>query len=131
MAMAEAGTAYVVNGNHDWKLARWMAGRDVKLNHGLEDTIAQLQLEDDGFRAAVKRFLEGLPSHVWLDGGRLAVAHAGLMADMIGRGSQAVREFALGHEALLRFVAREPLRRVHECVFGLLALESEPIDPRL
>jgi hypothetical protein len=37
----------------------------------------------------------------------------------------------LGHEALKRFVAREPLRRVHECVFAVLALESEPIDPRL
>jgi len=43
----------------------------------------------------------------------------------------ALREFALGIEALERFVAREPLRRVHECVFGILALESEPIDPRL
>lgn len=43
----------------------------------------------------------------------------------------ALREFALGHEALKRFVAREPLRRVHECAFGVLALESEPIDPRL
>ena len=41
------------------------------------------------------------------------------------------REFALGIEALTRFVAREPLRRIHECVFGILALESEPIDPRL
>lgn len=29
-----------------------------------------------------------------------------------------------------RFVRREPLRRVHECVFGVLALESEPVDPR-
>jgi protein phosphatase len=43
----------------------------------------------------------------------------------------ALREFALGHEALKRFVAREPLRRIHECVFAVLALESEPIDPRL
>jgi protein phosphatase len=45
--------------------------------------------------------------------------------------SLAIREFALGIEALERFVRREPLRRVHECVFGVLALESEPIDPRL
>jgi protein phosphatase len=43
----------------------------------------------------------------------------------------AAREFALGVEALERFVRREPLRRVHECVFGVLALESEPVDPRL
>ena len=45
--------------------------------------------------------------------------------------SLALREFALGLEALERFVQREPLRRVHECVFGVLALESEPVDPRL
>lgn len=45
--------------------------------------------------------------------------------------SLAMREFALGIEALERFVRREPLRRIHECVFGVLALESEPIDPRL
>ena len=43
----------------------------------------------------------------------------------------ALREFALGIEALERFVAGEPLYRVHECVFGVLALESEPVDPRL
>jgi protein phosphatase len=45
--------------------------------------------------------------------------------------SLALREFALGVEALERFVRLEPLRRVHECVFGVLALESEPVDPRL
>jgi protein phosphatase len=45
--------------------------------------------------------------------------------------SLAIREFALGIEALERFVAKEPLRRVHECAFGVLALESEPVDPRL
>ncbi len=43
----------------------------------------------------------------------------------------AIREFSLGVEALERFVREEPLYRVHECVFGVLALESEPVDPRL
>ncbi len=42
--------------------------------------------------------------------------------------SLALREFALGIEALERFVRDEPLRRVHECVFCVLALESEPVD---
>lgn len=41
------------------------------------------------------------------------------------------KEFALGIEALERFVRGEPLYRVHECTFGVLALESEPVDPRL
>jgi len=45
--------------------------------------------------------------------------------------SLALREFALGVEALERFVRKEPLRRVHECVFGVLAMETEPVDPRL
>jgi protein phosphatase len=45
--------------------------------------------------------------------------------------AMAAREFALGIEGLQRFVKREPLRRVHECVFGVLALESEPVDSRL
>jgi protein phosphatase len=45
--------------------------------------------------------------------------------------SLAIREFALGVEALERFVRHEPLSKVHECVFGVLALESETVDPRL
>ena len=48
-----------------------------------------------------------------------------------GKRSLALREFAFGLESLERFVKRQPLRRVHECVFGVLALESEPVDPRL
>ncbi|MCF6406348.1 polynucleotide kinase-phosphatase [Chitinophaga filiformis] len=43
----------------------------------------------------------------------------------------ALKEFALGVQAIEHFVAKEPLRKVHQCVFGLLALESEPVDPRL
>jgi protein phosphatase len=50
---------------------------------------------------------------------------------LAGKRSLALAEFALGIEGLVRFVRREPLRRVHECVFGVLALESEPVDPRL
>jgi protein phosphatase len=56
---------------------------------------------------------------------RLRVRHLGVKRAL------ALREFALGIEALERFVRREPLRRVHACVFGVLALESEAVDPRL
>ena len=45
--------------------------------------------------------------------------------------SLALREYALGLEALDRLADGEPLWRVHECVFAVLALESEPVDPRL
>ena len=45
--------------------------------------------------------------------------------------SLALREFALGLEGLERFVEKQPLRHTHESIFGVLALESEPVDPRL
>lgn len=45
--------------------------------------------------------------------------------------SRALKEFSLGVESLSRFVKGEPLYRVHECAFGVLAFESEPVDPRL
>jgi len=95
MSMTAAGTAYAVQGNHDQKLLRWLSGRKVKIAHGLQQTIDQLESQDRGLRAALPDFLDGLRSHVWLDGGRLAVAHAGLKEEMIGRGSGAVRAFAL------------------------------------
>jgi polynucleotide kinase-phosphatase len=45
--------------------------------------------------------------------------------------SMALREYALGLESIRRAVAGEPVWRVHQCVFGVLAMESEPVDPRL
>lgn len=95
MQMVEAGTAYAVMGNHDRKLVRWLDGRNVQVGHGLQQSIEQLSAESAAFRTRAREFLDNLRSHYWLDGGRLAVAHAGLKADMIGRGSGAVREFAL------------------------------------
>lgn len=95
MSMVAAGTAYCVQGNHERKLGRWLEGRKVAVAHGLQQTIDQLGAQDRGLREALPAFLDGLRSHVWLDGGRLAVAHAGLREEMIGRGSGAVREFAL------------------------------------
>lgn len=95
MSMTAAGTAYCVQGNHERKLGRWLEGRKVTIGHGLQQTIDQLEGVDRGFRAALPGFLDDLRSHLWLDGGRLCVAHAGLKAEMIGRGSGAVREFAL------------------------------------
>ncbi|GFE21520.1 polynucleotide kinase-phosphatase [Streptomyces nigrescens] len=56
---------------------------------------------------------------------RLRVRHLG------HKRSLALREYALGLEALDRLADGEPLWRVHEAVFAVLALESEPVDPRL
>jgi len=45
--------------------------------------------------------------------------------------AMAIKEFSLGLESLQRFVNKESLRRIHECTFGVLAMESDPVDPRL
>ena len=95
MAAVTSGIGFAVQGNHDNKLQRWLDGRDVKVAHGLQASIDQLARESDAFKARAKDFLYELRSHYWLDGGRLAVAHAGLKEEMIGRGSPAVRDFAL------------------------------------
>ena len=95
MAMVEAGTALCVPGNHETKLLRALRGKDVRVSHGLAESLAQLAVEPAGFRARVTAFLDGLISHYVLDGGRLVVAHAGLRAEMHGRASAAVRAFAL------------------------------------
>ena len=60
---------------------------------------------------------------------RISVA-CGLVGWVVNGQSPSV-SLRLGVEGLERFVRGEPLRRVHDCVFGVLALESEPVEPRL
>ena len=95
MGMTASGTALSVPGNHDIKLLRKLRGKDVQLTHGLADTLEQMSAEPQEFTDQVRRFLDDLVSHYVLDGGRLVVAHAGMKAEMQGRGSGKVREFAL------------------------------------
>ncbi len=99
MSMVRAGSALCVPGNHDIKLLRHLNGKKVTVNHGLAETLAQLEAEPEAFKSEVRRFLDGLVSHYVLDGGKLVVAHAGLTEEMQGRGSGAVRAFALFGES--------------------------------
>ncbi|UOQ50727.1 polynucleotide kinase-phosphatase [Hymenobacter cellulosivorans] len=95
MSMVQGGQALCVPGNHDIKLLRYLNGKQVNEKHGFAETVAQLALESDTFKSQVRQFLDGLVSHYVLDGGKLVVAHAGMREEMQGRGSGAVRAFAL------------------------------------
>jgi protein phosphatase len=95
MAMSLAGSALCVPGNHDIKLKRKLDGRDVTVSHGLDRTLAELELESPEFRTEVQKFLDSLVSHYVFDDGLLVVAHAGMKQEMQGRGSAKVRDFAL------------------------------------
>jgi protein phosphatase len=89
MGMVEAGTAFCVAGNHEAKLLKALRGKNVKRSHGLDASMEQLDRQTEEFRAGVERFIDGL------DGGRLVVAHAGLIERYHGRASGRVREFCL------------------------------------
>jgi protein phosphatase len=95
MGMVAAGTALCVQGNHEAKLLRALRGRNVQRSHGLAQTLEQLGAEPGEFRAGAEQFIDGLISHYVLDGGRLVVAHAGLIERYQGRASGRVREFCL------------------------------------
>jgi len=99
MAMVREGTALCVPGNHDIKLKRKLEGRDVRLAHGLAETIEQLQREPAELIEQVRSFIDGLVSHYVLDHGKLVVAHAGMKENFQGRASARVREFALYGES--------------------------------
>ncbi|BAZ39077.1 metallophosphoesterase [Calothrix sp. NIES-4101] len=97
--MVEAGTGICVPGNHEHKLLRKLRGKNVRITHGLEQTLTEIEaIPEDIRKSSIKElqeFLDSLVSHYVLDGGNLVVAHAGMKQEMQGRGSGAVREFAL------------------------------------
>ena len=95
MDAVAGGVATCVPGNHETKLLRHLRGRRVTMTHGLDTTVAQMAEEEPAFHDRVAEFIDGLVSHYLFDGGKLAVAHAGMKAEMLNRSSGAVREFAL------------------------------------
>jgi protein phosphatase len=95
MAMVAAGTAICVPGNHDVKLMKALQGRQVKVSHGLAESLEQFAGEPPEFRHKVIGFIDGLTSHLVLDDGKLVVAHAGMNEKLQGRASGRVRSFAL------------------------------------
>lgn len=95
MGMCAEGSGRCVMGNHDFKLEKWLRGKTNSLTHGLDLTAAELERTSPEFRAKVRKFIDGLRSHAWLADGKLVIAHAGLKEEMHGRGSGAVRSFAM------------------------------------
>lgn len=93
--MQEADSALCILGNHENKLMRKLNGKNVKLNHGLEQTVAELDTITLEQQQEINTWLKSLISHYVLDDGKLVVAHAGLREELQGRGSGYVRNFAL------------------------------------
>ncbi len=95
MSMVKSDSALCVAGNHDIKLMKKLKGRDVRITHGLKESLEQMEPETPQFKAEVTKFIDGLISHFVLDDGKLVVAHAGMKKEFQGRSSSRVRDFAL------------------------------------
>ncbi|MEK8019406.1 MAG: polynucleotide kinase-phosphatase, partial [Candidatus Parabeggiatoa sp.] len=95
MDMVASGIAFCIPGNHDVKLMRKLKGKNVKLTHGLAESVQQLENYSPEFHQQVIAFIDNLISHYLFDGGKLLVAHAGMPEALQGRASGKVREFAL------------------------------------
>jgi protein phosphatase len=94
-----AGNALFVPGNHDERFTAFLRGGNVDLAWGLEQTVLQIeQLDGDVRTEVVERFLDlysNAPPYLWLDGGDLVAAHAGIEDSMIGRFDAEVWQFCL------------------------------------
>ncbi|MDM8568552.1 AAA family ATPase [Thiotrichales bacterium HSG1] len=110
MDMVMAGKAFCIKGNHDVKLLRKLKGHNVRLTHGLVESIEQLQTTSLNFRNQVIEFIDNLPEHYLFDSGKLVVAHAGLPAELQGRNTGKVYEFALYGKVIGRDKSGFPIR---------------------
>lgn len=95
MDTVASGAGFCVVGNHDDKLKRKLQGKDVKIAHGLAESLAQLDQQPEEFKKTATKFLDKLISHLVFDDGKLAVAHAGIKEHYIGRGSPRIRDFCM------------------------------------
>lgn len=96
--MIADGRALSALGNHDDKLRRYLKGSNVKLGHGLEKTVNQIEnhMDSKNLKEKLLKMLGGLPYYLTLDGGKLIVCHAGIEDRMIGQSDNGVlRSFCL------------------------------------
>jgi len=104
MDLVQWNMAYAIDGNHNWKIARYLMGRNVKMAHGDEKFIEELEHYEKAFgrekteqlKQEIKDFLLSCPSHYIITekGKDLAVAvHAGIRDRDIGHDSKEIRAF--------------------------------------
>jgi protein phosphatase len=97
LRLQRVGRANILLGDHDVRFARLLMGKAPALDRGLDRVAGELRAlspqQVDRLTHAVRRLLRDAPSHLLLDGGRLAVAHAALPDHMVGKEGRAVRDF--------------------------------------
>lgn len=98
MRWVRSGGAFYTPGNHCNKLMRYLKGRNVTQSHGLDLTVTEVEAREKrapGFKAQLHDFISQAPTYLWLDGGKLVVAHGGIKRGMIGRDDRSVQTMCL------------------------------------
>ena len=95
MNMVSRNTAYCVCGNNEARLLRELRNRNLATTGEVKKTLGQLIVQGEDFIVEAKSFLTDLISHYIFDGGRLVVAHAGIIEKYQGRSGERVRKFCL------------------------------------
>lgn len=87
--------AFMVLGNHDDRLLRYLKGNAVEVKHGLETTAEEFRNVSAEEKQEIIRFLENTPTYYVLDGGNLLAVHAGIKESYVGKYTKKIREFCL------------------------------------
>lgn len=95
MDLLEKKRAFWVLGNHDDKLRRWLKGNKVKLSHGIQETIDQLEAYSQEFHQKIFETLDSLPSYIVFNDDQLIIAHAGLKEKFHFQMTEGAHKFAL------------------------------------
>lgn len=95
--MVDSGNALYVPGNHCRKLFRYLEGRNIKIAHGLEKTVAEIKAlpddEEEFFKEEFLQLFREAPPYLILDRGKLVVSHGGIKEEMIGRVTERIKNF--------------------------------------
>ncbi len=95
MKLCHDRTAYMVLGNHDDRLRRFLKGNAIEIKHGLETTAAEMERVSKEEKESIISFLEELPTYYLFDEGNLACVHAGIKEKYLGKYSKSIRQFCL------------------------------------
>ena len=95
MKLCSQNIAFMVQGNHDDRLLRYLKGNAVEVKHGLETTAEEFRNVSDGEKQEIIRFLENTPTYYVFDNGNLLAVHAGIKESYVGKYTKRIREFCL------------------------------------
>ncbi|MEO8286437.1 MAG: AAA family ATPase [Chloroflexota bacterium] len=98
MSLVGRDHAHYTPGNHCDKLMRYLRGSKVSMSFGLATTVEEVEAREKiepGLKERIRRFISDAPTYLWLDDGKLVVAHGGIKEEMVGKNNPKVKAMVL------------------------------------